>query len=583
MGIYNMHMQLFTLCIFDRVEREDLMFKRLTTIMLISLVAMLSAAALDMKLYDYNSPDYIMVDKLTRLSGVIGPSSATPVTGEELYIALQRIDASKLGGRYKAEYQRLMEKFQAPHDNFSYDNSLYFAPQLYLSVDQKTIEPSEYFIPFERRLGAGYGTLSLAFGENLFLETSLEAINNSVIIGQNGIPYTSFDFIMSNRATGDVWNVVSTANPIQLYGEVPSMARGAIGNKWFSLIAGRTHHQMGSGYSGNLVIGDNYRFQEILKLTAQSNPFTYSLDFTHFDPQVAIDDQNWRINKHNFNEPQVLRLMHRLDFNIVDKARIALNLGFVMYGSNLLDMRLITPLFLVHNWYNFREGQTIFSGDESNNIMSMEVEWMALERLKLGLQIAVDQWQMFWEDDNVPDAVGLLFNVSYLDTLKHGDIEYYAEGIYTTPNFYLNTKYNQDGEGNRTRNYNYDFALGYFRRDTKGDVAWSGHKFGPNSLGVVVGAKSNFYDYNLKLDSVISFYTHGEIDFETPYFENEQFKWKGTPEHRMDVKCEGSWGFKEKLELLGGINFGFYWNYKHNRGTFKFMPQGMIGLKYTVV
>ena len=555
------------------------MSKRLALYMLVLLSAFALSAA-DMSLYDYNDNTYSMVDKLTRLSGVIGPSSSTPVTGEELYIALKRVNPDTLPERYKEEYERLLKKLSENHDDFKVDGTIYFAPQVYLTVDQDTIDPKNFFIPFDKRLPAAYGELSLTYGNSLFLETSLEAINNSVIQDRNGLPYTSFDFIMSNRAKDNAWYVVSTKNPIQLYGEVPSMARGALGNNWFSFIFGRSHHQMGSGYSGNMLIGDNYRFQEIAKLTAQSNPFTYTMDFTHFDQQEALNnDGGYEINKEHFDGPQVLRLVHRFDVNICNRARIALNMGFVMYGSNLADLRLITPLFAVHNWYNFREGKTIKSGDEANNILSVEAEWMVIPRLKLGLQVVVDQWQMFWENDDVPDAWGLLWNASYLQTFKQGDLEYYAEGVYTAPNLYLNTKYNSDG----TRNYNYDFALGYFRRDTTGDVAWSGHNWGPNSLGVIVGAKANLYDYNLKLDSSIAFHSHGDIPYETPYFEKGIYQWIGTPEHRMDMKIEGSWGFFKGLELLGGVNFGFYWNYEHVNKSFKFMPQGMIGLKYTVI
>ncbi len=548
---------------------------RKTVIILLMSLSLVSVFASNMHLYDYDDKDYVMVDKIARFSGVIGPSSSTPVTSSELAIVLDRVDPSLLDGYYKHEYDRLKEKFSALNDTFSSEYELFFAPQVYLTRDQETIKPKDYFIPFENREPAGYGSASFSFGSNLFLEASLEAINNSVIKGREGIPYTSFDFIASNRAQDGEWNVVSTDNPIQLFGEVPSLARGAIGNDFFSIVIGRSHHRMGSGYSGNMVVGDNWRFQEIAKFTASSNPFTYTMDFTHFDSQ----DNNGQIGKSRFSGDQVLRLIHRFDFNVLNRVRIIANLGFLMYTDNISDMRLFTPLFLVHNWYNFREGEVITPGDEANNIMSAEIEWMIIPSLKTTMQLVVDQWKMFWEENDVPDAFGLMFNISYLDAIKAGDIDYYLEGVYTAPNLYLNTKNDSDGN----KNCNYDFALGYFRRDTGGDIEWSGHKFGPNALGIIFGTNVDLYDYNLSVDSLISYYVHGEISYEHPYIKKKIYSWQGIPEHRFDIKSEAMWDINDNIQLQAAINFGFYWNFHHKRGDFIFMPQAMIGMKWSVI
>jgi len=390
---------------------------RKTVIILLMSLSLVSVFASNMHLYDYDDKDYVMVDKIARFSGVIGPSSSTPVTSSELAIVLDRVDPSLLDGYYKHEYDRLKEKFSALNDTFSSEYELFFAPQVYLTRDQETIKPKDYFIPFENREPAGYGSASFSFGSNLFLEASLEAINNSVIKGREGIPYTSFDFIASNRAQDGEWNVVSTDNPIQLFGEVPSLARGAIGNDFFSIVIGRSHHRMGSGYSGNMVVGDNWRFQEIAKFTASSNPFTYTMDFTHFDSQ----DNNGQIGKSRFSGDQVLRLIHRFDFNVLNRARIIANLGFLMYTDNISDMRLF------------------------------------------------------------------------------------------------------------------------------------------------------------------SYYVHGEISYEHPYIKKKIYSWQGVPEHRFDIKSEAMWDINDNIQLQAAINFGFYWNFHHKRGDFIFMPQAMIGMKWSVI
>ena len=546
-----------------------------TLVLFLALLLIFSqfAYSSQMKLYDYDDPDYIMVDKICRIAGVVGPSSATPITANELKIALDRVNPEILPERYRNEWYGIMESFDGD-DDFSFDISMFLSPQVYLTVDQHSIDPNRFFIPFHERLPFAEGGISFSFGDALFMEASLDAINNSVIIGQNGIPYTSFDFIGSNRAPGGDWNFVSTKNPIQLYGEIPSLARGAIGNKWMNVIAGRSRHRMGLGYTGNMVVGDNYKFQEILKLTATSNAFTYTMDFTHFD----IQDEKGAIDKPRFSGPQVLRLIHRFDFNVVNKLRIAANIGFSLVSDNIMDMRLITPLFMVHNWYNFREGNVIVSGDEANNIMSFEFDWMLIPRLRLSMQFVVDQMQMFWESDGVPDATGILLNLSYLQDLKAGDVEWYGEFVFTTANLYLNDKRNSDD----VKNNNYDFSLGYFRRDTTGDIHWAGHDWGPDTLGGVLGAKFDLYDYNLFLNPYITYKTSGEVDYDTPYIKDKVLLWVGTPEHSLDLVFKGNWECYNGIEILAGLDFGFHWNYQHERGVFKFLTQSMIGMKFVI-
>ncbi len=193
------------------------MARKATLLVLLVLFALSSVFSGNMALYDDFDDEYIWVEKLTRLLGVIGPSTATPITQIELKLALDRVDRTLLPSRYKSEYDRLMKKFSDSPDEFSMDGNLYFVPQIYLSVDQETMNAEDYFIPFERRLPFAYGEMEFSFGNNFFAESSLEAINNSVIKGKNGFPYTSFDFMFSNRADGG-WSGFSNEFPILVFG-----------------------------------------------------------------------------------------------------------------------------------------------------------------------------------------------------------------------------------------------------------------------------------------------------------------------------------------------------------------------------
>ena len=71
-------------------------------IVIILLVMGVSLFAGNQKLYDAFSPVYKDVVTLCRVSGVVGPSSATPITADELTMAIERIDINKLDSYYKA-------------------------------------------------------------------------------------------------------------------------------------------------------------------------------------------------------------------------------------------------------------------------------------------------------------------------------------------------------------------------------------------------------------------------------------------------------------------------------------------------
>ena len=229
---------------------------------MIIIAALPLAAASTMKLYDYDDDEYRLVQSLCRAAGVTGPSSATPVTGHELIIALERIDSAS-------------------------DFDIYLAPQVFLTVDQFGNEGiiedrNDFFLPYNQEtkfaaVGAGFD-----FGDYVFLEVELPLANSAI---SKGMTITSFDWLVSYR--DGQWQFAGNKNQPALLAEIPFLARGAVGNDWINLIVGRTEHQMGSGFTGNMIVGNNFPYQELMKLSATSNIFTYNISFTHFSPDIS--------------------------------------------------------------------------------------------------------------------------------------------------------------------------------------------------------------------------------------------------------------------------------------------------------
>ena len=92
------------------------MKKKKIVTLLICIVLVFPVCAGNQKLYDAFSQEYRTVEKLSRIAGVIGPSSATPITADELKTAVQRIDSNKLDDKHKA----LLDNINAARQIWNY-------------------------------------------------------------------------------------------------------------------------------------------------------------------------------------------------------------------------------------------------------------------------------------------------------------------------------------------------------------------------------------------------------------------------------------------------------------------------------
>ena len=60
-----------------------------------------------------------------------------------------------------------------------------------------------------------------------------------------------------------------------------------IRNDYINFTAGHYPHSMCNGITGNLLVGDNFYYQEIITLSFMSR-FTYNISVTHFNQQYTI-------------------------------------------------------------------------------------------------------------------------------------------------------------------------------------------------------------------------------------------------------------------------------------------------------
>ena len=547
--------------------------KLLTVIILLVIGVCLFAG--NQKLYDAFSPEYKDVATLCRVSGVVGPSSATPITADELKMAIERIDINKLDSHYKALLDSVNQELKS-NDDFSFDYDLAISPQIFYSKDYEKIEQKEFFIPFNEQDPLVYFGLEFEYGDSAFFETSFELMNTSSIIDKSnddkiipGIPLSSFGFLIDYR--NNSFNTILNNCSVPVYGETPSVARGAIGGRWMNVVIGRTRQQMGSSRTANLVVGDNYLFQEAMDFSFFAKPLTYSLNLTHFDTQ----DSNGIVEHTRYSGPkQQIRIMHRFDVALIDSFRVALNLGNIIYTDNPFDLRYLFPVFMSHNLYNYQEYPETTSAkhDEANNIIGVEFEYIPLPRLELHVQLVVDQFKTFIEQgSSYPNAIGGMIGASYLKSFEDFDVDFWAEAIYTSPVLYLNYK-TTDGK----IDYNYDWALGYWRRYTRGDLEWAGYKGGPGVIALTLGSDFDFYKKNIELKSNITIKVSNDRAYTDQLI---------TPISKKYLYLQWdnivNWYYTEKLSIYGGLSLQGRWDLMNNT-EFRLLPQCAFGVKWSI-
>ena len=547
--------------------------KLLTVIILLVIGVCLFAG--NQKLYDAFSPEYKDVATLCRVSGVVGPSSATPITADELKMAIERIDINKLDSHYKALLDSVNQELKS-NDDFSFDYDLAISPQIFYSKDYEKIEQKEFFIPFNEQDPLVYFGLEFEYGDSAFFETSFELMNTSSIIDKSnddkiipGIPLSSFGFLIDYR--NNSFNTILNNCSVPVYGETPSVARGAIGGRWMNVVIGRTRQQMGSSRTANLVVGDNYLFQEAMDFSFFAKPFTYSLNLTHFD----LQDSDGIVEHTRYSGPkQQIRIMHRFDVALIDSFRVALNLGNIIYTDNPFDLRYLFPVFMSHNLYNYQEYPETTSAkhDEANNIIGVEFEYIPLPRLELHVQLVVDQFKTFIEQGSTyPNAIGGMIGASYLKSFEDFDVDFWAEAIYTSPVLYLNYK-TTDGK----IDYNYDWALGYWRRYTRGDLEWAGYKGGPGVIALTLGSDFDFYKKNIELKSNITIKVSNDRAYTDQLI---------TPISKKYLYLQWdnivNWYYTEKLSIYGGLSLQGRWDLMNNT-EFRLLPQCAFGVKWSI-
>lgn len=146
----------------------------------------------------------------------------------------------------------------------------------------------------------------------------------------------------------------------------------SIGNEYINFQIGRNRQEFGNGIIGNMLVGDNFSYQDMMRFSVFSDIFSYYLSFTHFD-----NVSPGRHTSFSFNGPHQTRLIHRFDFNILNKVRFVFNMGGLFTTDSPFDWRMFTPMMVVHNWCNNKPSTTISQEmkETTSSVSSWKSPW----------------------------------------------------------------------------------------------------------------------------------------------------------------------------------------------------------------
>ena len=582
------------------------MVRKIVLVLLIICCIVLPLSSHESEYYPVSSEEWRLVDDICRLSGVTGPSSFGPVTGRQLLLALERAEK-------KGASPSLLEK--AREMIYAYDG-LYEDDLGSIALEVELNLEGYYQTNGDELTVPSFGYDNEWFVRNYRERPSTISLKLESTVGDHF--YSRFVMPAREKQIIDdfYWNdtfhfLGQTKNFEQNF---PYDAGVSFSSNNLSLITGRGKVSQGEGFTGNTAIGDNYDYQEFLKLGANTRNTGFFLTLTTFDSSRNDNNRTYGeigapylVLDSSFSGYRELRHSAGYEASVFDKVKVSLSFVTLLDTDTAFDFRYLNPFMVMHNYFNYHE-ETIL---EANNIVSLDFSLAIAKGLRLYLQFAMDQMQVGQEAAGYeqtygytdPNAYAALINISWSMDIKEGILTLFGETVYISPAMYLNQKYYGDN-GTITQYkptgtiepekycWSQDFLLGYSRTQSyqnSSDVAFSGYIYGPDAIVFALGGEY-YIPEKLKISSSLFYMMHGEkgrgSDINNYNFSGldtletiNVMSPTGVVEHTLVAKVEGDYIINDYVSIYGGAAFSSFWNYRNVEGKDFTNLQTALGVK----
>lgn len=540
-------------------------------LLLLSCHGMLFASDTLQRVYTLHDEEYEDTKLLCQIAGVRYPT-VTPVTGNELAAALKRIpdDSAPI----------VVDKRDDLLGKLYGEDALYKNDVMNLNIDihggfdglvHGDIDAYEYFVPYRDIDPMIAGLIEVSFGGMADLYMEFMEKDPMMRLSEPMDHWTNFISIVSidDGKLGVFKHLSQSYQPFK--------AGLSIGNDWFNFQIARNRQSFGHGVTGNLLVSDNFSYEEYIRATFSSGFFNYYLDITHFDQQI----DHLGFSSFQLSGNHQIRAIHRFEFAFLDSLVCSVSLGSMFQSDNAFDWRLLIPMMIPHSFNNFSEDGEIDDGDEANNIFAVDVSWSFAPSWLLHFEAVMDQFQLSYEKGNfMPNAFGFLLNVQNTSVIGNGILHSYVEGVYTMPYLYLNRAKMRGDE----RDYNYDWILGYGITGGS-EVQYSGYPEGPDTVKLEIGSDYRF-GYGLSVGGLLEFMVHGihGIAYNENMIDTVNEDWRNEKnifEYTIAAGLSISYDFDFGLSLGIDTYLPYKWNYKNVEGDTAFIPQAFVFVRYS--
>ena len=549
-------------CIYENFQRRAGCMKKKSVLFFLLFALTVFSLSANQVTYDYTDKEYKFVKYFSQISNMTGPHDTTPVSGSLLTASLNRVDKTSLPIKLQSLYENLSSRLtDTPSlyksETMMLDLDTLISPEIYLKAGDHA-NRADWYNGYDDR--KALLALDVSFGWSEY------------VYGKINLPYKikiydQYDDVFSQ-------NIFKPNSGESYQRRMPFDAGISVGNSFLNFYLGRGQLNMGSGFSGNLFVADNFQYQDFAKLSFYDDFFSYDLTYTHFDQEKKwTGGINSLEEEMSFDGKHQSRITHSYTFDIADKVSLSLREGAILQTQTALDLRMFNPFMFLHNWNGFSSA----AGYWANNIMGLEVTAALGLGLRMDFQFVLDQFQLPNEaassSNAFPNAMGGLFNISHVAALEKGFIENHFEIVYTSPYLYLNCI----GENNE----NQDFIVGYYLGDSS-DISYSGYKYGPDSIVLEIGGNYITYDEKLDLSYALMYRIHGEHGIKYSEDQNQtpvsvagnadmsrDFALTGTLEHTLLANASVDYKILESLSVFSSVTYQYKMNYNNKAGDWQ--------------
>ena len=561
------------------------------------------------KIYDTKSEVYEALKYLFVISNHALPSSTGPWSAAELLLMLDQIDYDQLEKGAKNAYNFAKDELYYELPENKYDFIWNFDANLEMYSHDNTTD-------YVEKRDWIYGKLD----QKPFIHLGIETY-----AAENFYGFFDFDFrnsVHTGTELGETklsTNLITMQNLAFNFNDVslnfPFRAFSTFGGDNWTIQLGRDRVNWGAGESGNLIVGDNLEYHNMLRFATFFDSFKYTFISSFFPHPINYFDSG-KIDLGN-SQTQIITglsafLAHRFEGRFLDDKLNFTLTETMMYMSEegMLDLQFFNPSMLFHNNY---------IRYMSNSILGFELDYTITNGLNIYGQLVVDEFALPGEpvpgkaDWAFPTSFGYMLGLKGYKSYNEGILYSSLEAVKTDPYLYLRYGVGDTDQDSGEYGINYVVAIRNYSNSASSSVTYDleflGYKHGGDAFvgNLNVGYKE-FNKFHIEGNAFMM--AHGCNDMYSTWSEVTDGRKPSLPTHsgwltedhknhgnHMDATAEtsrnaisyttvlginGGYQLTSSLSLMAQIDYINVINYKNRKGETSNDLQMTVGLSYSI-